>query len=158
MEPGIEVLLVARADAHNKMALLSKRDKRTPGNPRAALHTKAETHCNGLVRRSSSPTQPRAKGQHLASPRELNRLNTNSMVVSSSSACAHPPLSSLMLPLLVRALCPTLQLFSWKPLTMRQPTESDASQNVQPTDHRSPPKVQCTSALIIYISSGAWPA
>ena len=38
MELGIEALLFAHADARNKMALLLYRDKRMPGNPRAALH------------------------------------------------------------------------------------------------------------------------
>ena len=39
-------------------------------------HQGSETQCNGFMHRSSSSTQPRAKGQRLASPRKPNRLNT----------------------------------------------------------------------------------
>ena len=64
------------------MVLLSEQDKRTPGNPRAALNTKAQNPSAAAcdIHEARGPflmTQPRAKGQRLASPREPNRPNMN---------------------------------------------------------------------------------
>ena len=77
----------------------------------------------------SSPTRPKAKGQRLTSSREPHHLNTNSMVVSSSSVYSQPPLSPLQTN--ASTLITAVQ-------QMHKPTESGASQNVQPTDHGSP--------------------
>ena len=96
-------------------------------------------HSTPNVCRSFSPTQPRAKCQRLASPRELNRLNTNSMVVLASTACTPPLLSPLTLPL---------------PLKMCQPTHHGS-----PSKACKPPFLSPLSSLS-YLSSasGAWPA
>ena len=94
------------------------------------------------VLRSSSPTRPRAKGQRLTSPCEQNHLNMNSMAVSSSSACTHPPLSPLRYN---ASRASTLITALHK---MHKPTESDASQNVQPTDHSSP-KMRANSSFLL---------
>ena len=89
MELGIEALLFARADVHNKMAhhRFSRSGTNAPRQSASGTpHQGSEPQFNCFMRRSSSLTQPRAKGHRLASPHEPNFLNTNTRIVPSSSA------------------------------------------------------------------------
>ena len=59
-------------------------------------HQGSEPQCNGFMHRSSSQTQPRAKGQRLASPRRAkssqHKYKDRAVILV---ACAHPQLSTL---------------------------------------------------------------
>ena len=133
MELGIEALLFARADAH-KMALLSWRGKRTPGNPRGALHTKAQS----LGVTASCADHPHRPKQE---PKASILLHHASQIASTRIQwLCRPPQCALCPPLVLfsRSLPQCASLLSPMPLKMCQPD--------LPLDH----------AYIL--PSGAWPA
>ena len=108
VELGIEAFLFARADTC-KMA--PSRFSHSGANVRQAIHERYSTPrlrdpvqllCASIVltdplfyiheaRGPFLTTQPRAKGQRLASPWEPNRLNTNTRIVQSSSCIEGKP-------------------------------------------------------------------
>ena len=119
------------------MALLSSWDKRTPGIPRVALHIKAQSPsvmalCAPIV--LTDPTKSKRPASYFTTRVKSPQHKFNGRVVllgvRSPSALAslnNAPRASTLIMALHK---------------MHKPTESNASQNVQPTDHGSPPKAR----------------